>query len=303
MIAALARLVARSRAVFAKRALDEDLNEELAHHLELLTRDNLNAGMAPEEAHRQARIAMGGLEQVREQHREARGFVRLEQIGKDIAFATRSLCRARGFTLTVLTMLVLGIGISTFVFNLTAWILLFDQPYPHSEQLWLIGFKDKHSPSNPYRSTIQFQAYQEQTTAFSEYAAVTHDIANVVVDGELAVVKLRGASIDCFHMLGIKAALGRGFLPDEYRSGADNVVVITDLFWRKYFHAAPDVLGRQILVDQQLCTVIGVLKINQPFPPAFEGDVYRPFVPVVDPVNPLMPAVFVIGRLAPAVSP
>jgi hypothetical protein len=166
VIAALSRLIARSRAVFTKRALDEDLNEELAYHLELLTKDNLKAGMTPEEARRQACIAMGGLEQAREQHREARGFVWLEQIGKDIAFATRSLCRARGFTLTVLTMLVLGIGISTFVFNLTAWILIFDQPYPHPEQLWLIGFKDKHSASNPYRTTMQFQAYQEQTTVF-----------------------------------------------------------------------------------------------------------------------------------------
>jgi len=303
MIAALFRLVARSRALITKRALDEDLNEELAHHLELLTEDNLKAGMAPEEARRQACIAMGGLEQARELHREARGFVWLEQIGKDIAFATRSLCRARGFTLTVLTMLVLGIGISTFVFNLTAWILIFDQPYPHPDQLWLIGFKDKHSPSNPFRSTIQFQAYQEQTTVFSEYAAVTRDVANVVVDGEPVVVNLLGASIDCFHTLGIMPVLGRGFRPEEYRPGADNVVVISDLFWRKYFHAAPDVLGRQVLVNQQTCTVIGVLKLGQPVPQSFDGEVYRPFIPVVDPLSPFMPAVFVIGRLAPTVSP
>jgi len=303
VIATLSRFISRFRAVFTKRALDEDLNEELAHHLELLTEDNLKAGMAPEEARRQACIGMGGLEQAREQHREARGFVWLEQIGKDIAFATRSLCRARGLTLTVLTMLVLGIGISTFVFNLTAWILIFDQPYPHSEQLWMIGFKDKHSPSNPYRSTIQFQAYQEQTTAFSEYAAVTRDVANVVVDGEPVVVNLRGISIDCFRTLGIKPVLGRGFLPEEYKPGADNVVVITHLFWRKYFHAAPDVLGRQVLIDQQPSTVIGVLRADQPFPPYFDGDVYRPFIPLVDPVNPLMPVVFVVGRLAQAVSP
>jgi putative ABC transport system permease protein len=302
MIAALSRFIARLRAVFTKRALDEDLNEELAHHLELLTRDNLKAGMAPEEARRQACIAMGGLEQAREQHREARGFVWLEQIGKDIAFATRSLCRARGFTLTVLTMLVMGIGISTFVFNLTAWILIFDQPYPHPDQLWLVGFKDKRSPSNLFRSTMQFNAYREQTTVFSEYAAVTRDVANVVIDGEPLVVNLLGASIDCFHTLGIKPPLGRGFLPEEYRPGAGNVVVISDLFWRKHFHAVPDVLGRQVIVDQQPCTVIGVLAAGQPFPPAFDGDIYRPFIPVVDAVNPLTPVVYVIGRLAPAVS-
>jgi putative ABC transport system permease protein len=227
----------------------------------------------------------------------------LDHCAKDTRFAVRSLYRARGFTLTVLLVLALGAGVATVVFNLTAWILIFDQPYPHPEQLFLIGFKDKRSSNNPYRSTIQFQAYQEQTNVFSEFAVVTRDVTNVVVDGEPTVANLIGASLDCFRALGIKPVLGRGFLPGEYRAGADNVVVITDLFWRKYFHAAPDVLGRQLLVDQQPCTVVGVLAVNQPFPPTFGGDVYRPVILNPDPQNPLAPVVFVIGRLKPGVPP
>jgi putative ABC transport system permease protein len=227
----------------------------------------------------------------------------LDHCAKDTRFAVRSLYRARGFTLTVLLVLALGAGVATVVFNLTAWILIFDQPYPHPEQLFLIGFKDKRSSNNPYRSTIQFQAYQEQTNVFSEFAVVTRDVTNVVVDGEPTVANLIGASLDCFRALGIKPVLGRGFLPGEYRAGADNVVVITDLFWRKYFHAAPNVLGRQLLVDQQPCTVVGVLAVNQPFPPTFGGDVYRPVILNPDPQNPLAPVVFVIGRLKPGVPP
>ena len=277
--------------------------EEMQEHIEVLTRANIAAGMSPQDARFAAQRRFGGVDQLKEQCREQRSFVWLEQWIKDAGFAVRSLCRARSFTLTVLTMLVLGIGVATVTFNLTSWILFFSQPYPHPEQLFLIGFKDKHSSSNPYQAAIRFQAYQNQTDVFSEYAAVTRDIANVIVDGEPVVVNLIGASIDCFRTLGIKPVLGRGFLAEEHRAGADNVVVITDLFWRKYFHAAPDVLGRQVLIDQQPCTVVGVLTVAQAFPPTFAGDVFRPLVFNVDERNPFLPTVFVIGRLKAGVLP
>lgn len=226
-----------------------------------------------------------------------------DQCAKDARFAVRSLCRARAFTLTVLLVLALGAGVATVVFNLTAWILIFDQPYPHPEQLFLIGFKDKRSSNNPYQAAIQFQAYQEQTNVFSAYAVVTREVTNVFVGGEPTVANLLGTSVDCFRTLGIKPVLGRGFLPEEYHPGADNVVIITDLFWRKYFQAAPDVLGHQLLVDQQPCTVVGVLAVDQPFPPTFGGDVYRPLVFTIDANNPFGSAVFIIGRLKPGVPP
>lgn len=233
--------------------------------------------------------------------RERTGFAWLEQSLKEAGFAVRSLGRARGFTLTVLAMLVLGIGVGTFVFDLTAWILVFSQPYPHPEQLYLLGFKDKHSSSNPYQCAVQFQAYQDQTNVFSEFAAVTHAPANAVIEGEPVVVNLTGVSVDCFRTLDIKPVLGRGFLAEEFRPGANNVVIISDLFWRHNFHASPDVLGRNLLVDQQPCTVVGVLAVAQSFPPAFDGDVFQPGNFRFDPNN-LLTGVTIIGRLKPGVS-
>ena len=276
--------------------------EEMQAHLDVLTDANIAAGLSPEEARCAALRRFGGTAQIQEQCREQRGFVWLEQSLKDAEFAVRSLGRARGFTLTVLTMLVLGIGVATFVFDLTAWILVFAQPYPHPEQLYLVGFKDKHSSSNPYQSGLQFQAYQEQTNVFSEYAVVTHGVTNVLVDGEPTVANLIGTSIDCFRTLGIKPVLGRGFFPEEYQAGADNVVVITDLFWRKYLHAAPDILGHKLMIDQQPCTVVGVLAVAQSFPPNFAGDVYRPLVFTIDAQNPWGPGVSIIGRLKQGVT-
>jgi putative ABC transport system permease protein len=289
--------------VFGRRAYERKLASELTFHLEQQIKDNLAAGMSPEQARSEAVREFGGLEQVKEECRDQRSWVWLEQCLKDTAFSVRSLCRARGFTLTVLAMLVLGIGVAALVFNLIACVVLFAQPYPHPEELFLIGFKDKHSASNPYRFSIHLQAYEEQTQAFSAFAAVTRDVANVVVDGEPLLVSTIGASVDCFRTLAIKPVLGRGFLPEEYRAGADNVVIVTDLFWRQHLHAAPDALGRQLLVNQQPCTVVGVLAVAQSFPPTFEGDVYRPMVLATDPANPLGSVVFVIGRMRPGVPP
>lgn len=296
-------LLVRLAALFRRRRMETSMTQEMQAHLDVLTEANVATGMSPEEARHAAMRRFGGTSQIQERCREQRGFVWLEQVFKDAGFAVRSLSRARGFTFTVLTMLVLGIGIATVVFDLTAWILVFSQPYPHPEQLYLLGFKDKRSPSNPYQCALQFQAYQEQTDVFSEYAAVTHAPANVVVEGEPVVVNLTGVSIDCFRTLGVKPVLGRGFLAEEFRPGANNVVIISDLFWRRNFRAAPDVLGRQLLVNQQPCTVIGVLAVAESFPPTFDGDVFQPGDFNVDPGNPLTPAVFIIGRLKPGVSP
>ena len=97
-----------------------------------------------------ARERHDALAPIDEIHRERHNFNWLEQSLKDAKFAVRSLWRARGFTLTVLVVLALGAGVATVVFDLTAWILIFDQPYPHPEQLFLIGFKDKHSSNNRF---------------------------------------------------------------------------------------------------------------------------------------------------------
>lgn len=229
-------------------------------------------------------------------------WVWLELWGKDAAFAVRSLCRARGFTLTVLATLTLGIGVATIAINLTAWILFRAQPYPHSEQLFMLGYKDKQSPFTPIRTGLHFQAYQEQTSVFSEYAAVKRDLANVVVADEPGIANVLSVSVECLRVLGIKPVLGRAFLPEEHRSGPDNVVVISNLFWREKFQTAADVLGRKVLVDQQVCTVIGVFKASQPFPAGFEGEIYRPLVLSPDATQPFDQVLMVIGRLAPGIS-
>lgn len=289
------------KSLFSKRKMDEQLSEEVRTHVEMATEDNIAKGMTPDDARYAALREFGNVAQVQERTREERDWVWLEQIWKDTGFAARSLARVRGFTLTIWVTLAVGIGVATVVFDLTSH-MLFPLPFPQSEQLFLIGFKDKQNPFSPYRTGLHLQAYQEQVRAFSEYAAVSREITNVVVQDEPVIANLLSASLDCFRTLGIKPVLGRGFLPEEHRPGADNVVIISDVFWRQHFGASPDALNRKVLIDQQICTVIGVLARAQPFPPTFDGEVYRPLVLKADPANPFTPILFTIGRLRPGVA-
>jgi putative ABC transport system permease protein len=276
--------------------------EEMRQHLDELTKANIAAGMEPEEARFAAQRRFGGIAQIEERCRDEHGFVGLDLLSKDVLFVVRSLCRARGYSLTVLFTLILGIGVTAAVYEITAWIIFRASPYPTSEQLFFLGFNDKQGSSGYYRFGFQLQAYREQTSVFSEYAAVENSVSNVVVGGQPVAASVNNVSTDCFRTLGIAPVLGRAFLPEEFRAGANNVVVITDLFWRKHLNAARDALGTKLLIDKQACVIVGVLEQGQSFPQYFGADVYRPLVFKLDPANVFDPTLEIIGRLKPGIT-
>jgi putative ABC transport system permease protein len=277
--------------------------EEMRQHLEELTRVNVESGMSPEEARFAAHRRFGGVSQLEEKCRDEHGFMWVGQLLNDFRFTVRSLRSSKGFTATVLVTLILGIGVSTAVYNLTEASTIFDLPYANAGDLFRIGHSDKRNPALYYCPRFQYQAYRDQINVFSDYAAVLPRLANVTIHGDPVANLLLEVSSDCFGTLGIKPVLGRGFLPGEFRAGANSVVVISDLFWRRYFDASPDALGRQVMIDQVPCTVIGILAPNQPFPTDFACDVYRPIDLSVNPNNVFKHvSLSVIARLKPGVS-
>ena len=304
MKAFLRTLAARCLSCFQRRRLEAEMAEEMRAHLDVLTEENIASGMTSADARLAARKRFGGVAQIEERCRDERRFVWLEQLAGDVRFSFRSLCRARAFTGTVVGTLTLGIGVATAVFILTAWVTFYASPFPHAEQLFVIGSQNKQTPFVPYRVGLFFQAYQEQTTVFTEYAAAKREVSNIVIGGEPVAGNVINVSADFLHTLGIQPVLGRGFRPEDYR-GADagNVVIITDLFWRRHLNADPAVLGRTIRIDQQVSTVIGVFRQTQAFPRYFGGDVYRPLYFVVDPQQVFDPTLFIIGRLRDGITP
>jgi hypothetical protein len=134
----LSELLSRLRAVFTKPALDADFDEELAQHLAAATADNIRSSMTPDEARRQAQIALGGVEQTRELHRDARGLPWLEDLARDIRFALRGLAKTPGFTLVAVLTLALGIGSCTAIFSVINRVLFHPLDVPGAERIVVI---------------------------------------------------------------------------------------------------------------------------------------------------------------------
>jgi predicted permease len=296
------RFASRLRSLFRRRNLEKQMAEEMGQHIERLAEENIAAGMGPEEAGFAAQRQFGGTAQIEERCRDEHGFVWLGQVGNDVRFAARSLCRARAFTATILATLILGIGVTTVVFNLVADTLIYALPYPRPDQLCFVGFKDKEHAVQYYCLGAQFVAIQEQTSVFSEFAAVNHAANAVAIDGVPVGAQVVGVSADCFHTLGKRPAMGRGFLSQDFKGDGADVVVISDIFWRQHFNAAPDILGRVVTINRKPHTVIGVLPKAQEFPANFAADIFKPLVIKLDPANVFEFGLSVIGRLKPGVT-
>ena len=125
----------RAGALFRRSRGEREFDEELASHLQLHIDDNLRAGMTPSEARRQALIALGGIEQTKEAHRDRRGIPLIETLGRDLRHGVRGLIKTPGFTLPAIVILGLGIGVNTAVFTMVNAVMLRPLPFQESDRL------------------------------------------------------------------------------------------------------------------------------------------------------------------------
>jgi putative ABC transport system permease protein len=218
----------------------------------------------------------------------------------DLRNIVRSLTRAKGFTIVTILTLALGIGASGAIFSVVDRILFKDLPFPRD--VYVIGARDKKGAKHYFRIDEQFRAYRDQTNVFAQFCLTSLRSGNVAIAGQPVATNWMGVSANFFQMIRVGPVKGRAFAPDEDQLGRNNVVVITDRFWRQHFQGAPDILGRQIEVNGVLCSVVGVLRRNQVLPAYAWADVYQPLSYLPDPHNPWDPSLMILTRLKSGVS-
>jgi predicted permease len=250
----------RFRSLGQRREVKREIDEELRFHLEQRTIENVNAGMPPEDAAREANKRFGNLQSVREECQDARGTTFGETMWQDIRFGLRMLRKNPGFTLVAVMTLALGIGANTTMFSLVNAILFQPLPFPEADRLVRLYRISSASPRDGLSIGV-FEDVREQNTVFEHVAAYYPEWPyNMAKPGEPADL-LSGLLVtaDFFAALGIQPELGRGFTAEEDEPGRDDVIVLSHRFWEQRFHGDRNIIGSTVRLDGRNVTIVGVM--------------------------------------------
>ncbi len=295
----------RLRRLFHKSRAQIELDRELRFHLDQLISDNLVAGMTPEEARRNASIKLGGVERVKQEVRDNRWELHLDNFVSDVAYALRNLRKDRRFALIATIVLALGIGASTAIFSVVNAALLRPLPYRDPSRLvWADEFMPRFNDwgvPNP-----EFSNWKTNNRTFEDMLAYNEGAqSNLTGAGEPERIEASRVTANFLTVLGIQPALGRTFLPEEDKPGGPPAVILSDSLWRRKFSADPAIVGKAIELDGDAYTVVGVLPASFRFPdktlaPECLYPAHLP--PEVDWTSKTLSVTRIIGRLAPGVS-
>jgi len=258
MSSRLRQLLYRLRSFFRGAEQDRDLDAEMSSHLELAIEENLQRGLSPDQARRQALVRFGGPEQAKENHREARSLPLVETLLQDLRFALRMLRRSPGFALLAIFCLTLGIGANAAVFS---WIegLLF-RPYPMvANQERLVALTGTTSSDRTGLSWPDFLDLQRNCKLFDAFFVSKIMGTTLSIGDRAQVVTGSIVSSNYFSALGIHPVLGRTFEPNEDVGGdAHPVTVISYQLWKDRFGGDPQIIGKTQRMNGVIHTIIGV---------------------------------------------
>ena len=291
------RVWLRLRTMFRRGRVESELGEEVRLHIERMTEENAARGMSTEEARRAALVEFGGVEQVKEECRDARGVRWLEEAWQDLRFGMRQLRRAPGFTVVALITLTLGIGATTAIFSVSEAVLL-RRPYRDAGRIVVVLERFPRVPGSAFVLSPEFRAWKERSRSFEEIGAYGFGSgANLTGIGEPVHVSVGNVTTGFFGVFGIQPVAGRGFVAAEARQGAAPVAMLSETLWRSRFGADPKIVGKTIRLDGEVYQVVGVAPGNVAMATA---DVWTPLAldsPFFSPHNPAWTMLQVWGRL------
>ncbi|MGH9675789.1 MAG: ABC transporter permease, partial [Candidatus Acidiferrum sp.] len=237
----------------------------------------------------------------KQNYRERRGLPFLETLLQDLRFGARTLRKNPAFTAVAILTLALGIGANTAIFSVVNAVLLRPLPFHDASQVVIVAEKSPYPTiSTSYEN---FADWRDQSKSFESLEATRGFALTLNGTGEPEQLPARMVTAGMFSLLGINAALGRTFLPEEDRAGGNPVTLLSYGLWQRRFGGSREIIGKSMNLDSRLYSVVGVL------PPGFEllqpADIFLPFTPwaktLPDDRN-WHPGIIAIGRLKPGAS-
>ncbi len=294
----------RLRALTRGGDLDREMEDEIQAHLAREADALERRGLPASEARRQARLAFGGLENVREQSRDMRGTRRLEDHIQDVSYAWRRIRRSPALSLTIVALLALTIGSATLVFSVVNAVLLRPLPFGDPDRLALVWETRANTAQNVVGGH-EFPEWARSNRTFDGLSPMIYD-EGVHLTGAGDPVALLGVRVAAtfFQVMGVAPAIGRTFTADEDSEGRGDVVILSDRVWRSRFASDPSVVGRTVRLNDRPFHVVGVMPLSFAFPPGNAGATPDLWTPIADNIERYVGRhyLFVVGRVKPGVT-
>ncbi len=279
----------RLRALLSRHDREEQIDDEISLHIELLVQDLERRGVDPDTARREARRRFGDVRAIRKELSRMerkridneRRATYSDELRQDLRYGMRQLLRNPLFTAIVIGTLAVGIGANTAVFSVFKGVFLDPLPYHQPDRLTYIWHGSTDGICCGPLSGPDFLDLRRMTETFEDIAVLSSKNTNITGDGDPVVVLGASVTPNMFSLLGVQPVRGRSFTEDD-ELGDGHVVVLSDGLWRRRLGGDPDVVGSTIELNRETYTVVGVLPpgFNVPSPWRINQmhDVYFPFV-------------------------
>jgi putative ABC transport system permease protein len=264
------------RSLLRKGKAEDELDDELRFHMENLIEEHVTQGMSPKDARFTALRELGGIEQHKEECRDARGIRWLDELRQDLGYGVRTLGRSPGFTISAVVTLAIAIGVNIAVFSVVNSVLLRPLPYERPDELVVpisseFGeeYVDGYSP--PY-----YRVLRQRNTVCQDMGLFDIEPGDLTGGSGPENLKVAFMTASVFDVLRVQAAKGRIFASVDDKPGSANLVLLSDRLWKRRFMSDPGIIGKVLHLNDQAYTVVGIMPDGFDFPSS-DTEMWSPF--------------------------
>jgi predicted permease len=254
----LARVRSVVRALFHRSAFEDSMRAEMQFHIDAYAEDLMQRGVLPSEATRQARMAFGTVDAIKDDCRQSRGLRLFDELWQDLRYSARLMKKTPAVTLAAVVSLALGIGANTAIFTLVDAVMIKGIPVQNPHELFFVGH-GAGERANTSSNYALFERYVPLKDVFAGVTAFSTSGVKLQTGDGLESVDSVWVSGNFHAVLGVPMGLGRGFATEPDRAASASLVaVISDTYWTRRFDRSPDVIGKPISVNGRVLTIVGV---------------------------------------------